>query len=131
MALSAKMRAFVEAYDGNGTAACRAAGYKGSDAVLATQAGRLLRKAEIRAAIDSRRAKSAKGRIADREERQRFWSKVMRSKRFELKDRLKASELLGRSEADFIEKHEHGGPDGSPLVVQVVSFADPEESADA
>jgi hypothetical protein len=33
----------------------------------------------------------------------------------EMKDRLKASELLGKSEGDFLERTEITGKDGSPL----------------
>ena len=41
--------------------------------------------------------------VAGRIERKEFWSHVMASEGFEIKDRLKASELLGRSECDFSE----------------------------
>lgn len=106
MGLSARQRKFAEVYDGNGTAACRAAGYRGSDAVLATQAGRLLRNAEIVELIRAREVKAIRPAIATREERQRFWTEVMQSDA-EMRDRLKASELLGKSEADFTERLEH------------------------
>jgi hypothetical protein len=33
-----------------------------------------------------------------------------------MKDRLRASELLGKSGGDFLERREITGPDGSPLV---------------
>jgi hypothetical protein len=33
----------------------------------------------------------------------------------EMKDRLKAAELLGKSQADFTEKLEHTGADGQPI----------------
>lgn len=42
--------------------------------------------------------------IATRQERQEFWTETMRDKREEMKSRQKASELLGKSEADFTEK---------------------------
>lgn len=41
----------------------------------------------------------------------------MRDKSAEMRDRLKASELLGKSEADFIDKLQASGPDGGPLLV--------------
>lgn len=109
MSLTARQQAFVDAFDGNGTAAARAAGYKGSDNTLAVQARRLLRNAQIRAAIDARLGPDAKKRIADREERQAFWTSVMRDANKKMDARLKASELLGKSEADFKEKVEHSG----------------------
>ena len=45
--------------------------------------------------------------IARRERRQIFWSDTMLDIAAEMKDRLKASELLGRSEKDFVDKIEH------------------------
>lgn len=45
--------------------------------------------------------------IADKKARQAFWSKVMADEAEDMKNRLKASELLGKSEKDFIEKVEH------------------------
>jgi hypothetical protein len=41
--------------------------------------------------------------IADRQERQKFWSMMMRDTSEDAKDRLKASDLLGKSEADFTD----------------------------
>lgn len=44
--------------------------------------------------------------VASGEQRQRFWSEVMWDAEAEMKDRLKASELLGRTQADFVERRE-------------------------
>ena len=73
---------------------------------------------------NSRQKKSA---IATREQRQAFWSDVMFGNvkqkvvvvvdgqdvevevPYSMRERLKASELLGRSEADFIDRHQHSG----------------------
>ncbi len=56
--LTAKEELFISHYlgdaKGNGTEAARLAGYKGSDATLATQSWRLLKNAEIRAHIRER-----------------------------------------------------------------------------
>lgn len=43
-------------------------------------------------------------RIADRIDRQVFWTNMMEDERAKPVERLKASELLGRSEGDFIER---------------------------
>lgn len=116
MSLTPKQQAFVDAYAGNGTSAARAAGYAGDDATLATTASRLLKKAEVRAALDKRvavveQAKAdvvaAAGRIATRVERQAFWTQVMCDVKADLRERLKASELLGRSFADFTDTLKH------------------------
>lgn len=107
--LTAKQRRFVEAYAGNGTEAARVAGYKGNDETLAQVAAENLRKPYLAEAIKSRESKVVKGLIANREERQKFWTEFMYSKQTKDSDRLKASELLARSEADFTDKLEHSG----------------------
>ena len=42
--------------------------------------------------------------IATRMERQEFWTEIMFAKNEETLTRLKASELLGRSECDFVDR---------------------------
>lgn len=110
--LTPKQQKFVDAYDGNGTAAARAAGYAGNDATLAQVASENLKKPEVLAAIQARNQVSAQvraavaqaGHIATRAERQAFWTQVMLNTGERTADRLKAAELLGRSEADFTDK---------------------------
>lgn len=92
---------------GNGTEAARLAGYKGKPKVLQVQASRLLSKAIMQAAIADRTKNDPL--VADRAARQQFWTSTMLDVEQKMPDRLKASELLGRSQADFIEKHEHSG----------------------
>lgn len=117
MALSHRQQAFVDAYTGNGTAAARAAGYGGDDATLAVQASRLLKLPKIQQALAARNAKVEAqvldnirvGLIAGRHQRQAFWTQVMNDVSAEMADRLRASELLGKSEADFTAKVQHDG----------------------
>ncbi len=104
-----RQQKFIELYSGNGTEAARLAGYSGDDKTLANVALKLLRKAEIKSAIEKRQTKSITKHIASREERQAFWTKVMEDSIEDMKNRLKASELLGKSNADFTEKIEHSG----------------------
>jgi phage terminase small subunit len=112
-ALTPKQRRFIEAYSGNGTEAARLAGYKGTDAVLGQVAYENLRKPEIAAAIKAREETESRALIANRAARQEFWTSVMRGtlgdSEVDMSARLKASELLGRSEADFTDKQEHSG----------------------
>lgn len=123
--LSERERRWVEAFmgeaAGNATKAARLAGYRGNAATLATQGRRLLRKAQIQEAIKLRVAEDPA--IATRQERQAFWTRVMLGrdefKKARLADRLKAAELLGKSQGDFIEKHEHRFPRAPSLVVEV------------
>lgn len=117
MALTPKQQAFVDAYDGNGTAAARAAGYKGTDNALGVQAHALLRNPKVLAAIQARTNLAPSLRadvtqaahIATRAERQAFWTQVMFDQSKKMTDRLKAAELLGKSEADFVDRLQHEG----------------------
>ena len=107
MALTTKMRAFVEAYCGNATEAALKAGY--SPRTAAFIGAENLKKPQIKEAIAEREKISSELRIADRQERQSFWTSVMRDPEEDMKNRLKAAELLGRSECDFVEKVELNG----------------------
>lgn len=113
--LTTREAAWVEAYTGNGVEACRIAGYRGNDNVLAVQASKLLRKPNVAAALAKRQAQRSAARIATRVERQEFWTDVLKDSVVDMHNRLKASELLGRSEADFVEKHQVTGANGNPL----------------
>lgn len=122
--LSQKHRVFVEAYDGDLIQAMRVAGYNGTDVYLKQKGEELLSLPLIKKAIEDRRKYVAnlKEVIATREERQALWSQIMKNDdpyrkeeldpngvpipegNIPLPIRLKASELLGKSEADFVEK---------------------------
>ena len=103
-ALSERRRRFVDAYmgeaPGNATKAAELAGYSPKTAYA--QGSRLLKNAEIRQAIDARQETDPK--VATRAERQEFWTWVMHDPAVPWKDRLRASELLGRSCADFLDR---------------------------
>ena len=107
MGLTAKQQAFVEAYDGNATQAALKAGY--SPRTAGVIGNENLKKPEIAAAIAERNAPASSARIATREERQAFWTGVMRDPAEKTQDRLRAAELLGKSECDFVEKVELNG----------------------
>lgn len=109
MALNARQKAFVAAYAGNATQAARDAGYTGSDATLGVTGHELLKNPKIAEAIKARETKRDSKRIATREERQAFWTEVFHDSEQNILARLKASELLGKSEADFIERQRHEG----------------------
>ena len=107
MALNAMRQAFVEAFCGNATEAALKAGYSPKTAY--SQGQRLLKNDEVKAAIAARQAPNSAARIADRQERQSFWTQIMRDPDEDMRNRLKAAELLGRSECDFVEKVELKG----------------------
>lgn len=102
--LTVKQQRFVDFYDGNGTEAARKAGYKGDRNQLHTIAAQNLQKLTIKQAIEKREEKRNKKDILSREERQKFWSDVTQDGDVQMRDRLRASELLGKSNADFIER---------------------------
>lgn len=102
--LTAKQKKFIAAYDGNATQAAIAAGYSKKTAKQIAQEN--LTKPYVAEAIAQRQEKEERKLIATRAERQRFWTEIMMAAEAELRDRLRASELLGKSEADFTEKVE-------------------------
>lgn len=101
--LSLKQLKFIEAYAGNGAEAARIAGYAGDAQALAMAADRLMRDDEIRQAIDARMKPVVQGVKWDREKLQEFWIGIADDPKVDLKHRLKASELLGRSQAIFTD----------------------------
>jgi phage terminase small subunit len=125
--LTPKQRKFIEAYTGNATEAARIAGYQGDDNVLGVTGYDLLRNPKIAQAIAEREERAITGLIASREDRQAFWTHVMNDPAVDMKERLKAAELLGKSQADFIDRHEHSGPDGK--AIPLASAPDKELSA--
>ena len=94
---------------GNATKAAVLAGYSQHSA--AAQASRLLKKRNVRDRIDQTAQNDQA--VWTREDRQRFWTAVAQGAGMyadaAMKDRLKASELLGKSQADFIDRHQHEG----------------------
>ena len=100
--MTPKQRRFVELYNGNATEAAIAAGYSRKTARSIGQ--RILTNVDIAEAIKAREDKELRHFIANREERQRLWTEIMNDPEMKTSDRLRASELLGRSEGDFIER---------------------------
>jgi phage terminase small subunit len=89
---------------GNGTMAATLAGYAGSYQTLSSVACDLLKNPNIQRAMEQ--VAEDDPLIATRCDRQRFWTKVMGDGGAEMRDRLKASELLGKTQADFVERRE-------------------------
>ena len=83
---------------GNATEAARLAGYRKPN----KQGPENLVKPGIQAALKVITGQVTSARIATVIERQEFWTAVMRDEKAEMKDRLKASELLGRGQQDFV-----------------------------
>jgi phage terminase small subunit len=47
--------------------------------------------------------------IADKSETKRFWTEIMRDENADIKDRLKASEFIAKTNGAFIDKKELQG----------------------
>lgn len=122
--LTSRQRKFIEVYAGNGTKAARLAGYRGTDNALAQAARALLRNPQISKAIRDREQQEVRPYVATRQERQQFWTRVMGDPKEEMAQRLRASELLGKSEADFSDKLQMTGKDGGPVQHQHVEDLD-------
>ena len=117
--LTAKQQRFVDVFDGNAIKAAIAAGY--SVKTAASIGAENLKKPQIIKAIKNREKQVVKPAVLDRNERQRFWTRIIKDETEEMKNWLRASELLGKSEGDFIERLRHEGELG--IIVQVVSYA--------
>jgi phage terminase small subunit len=116
--LTERQRRFCEAYasnGGNAFDAARKAGYKAAK----QQGAANMEIPVIKAAIEKLRLATTSAAIMTRQERQAFWTQVARSKDQDMKDRLKASELLGKSQGDFINRTEITGANGGPVVSEV------------
>ncbi|NCB17669.1 MAG: terminase small subunit [Synergistales bacterium] len=118
MGLTPKREAFVAAYAGNASAAALAAGYSPKTAHVIGH--ELLKKPEIQEAIQTRMGERLNPLVANREERQSFWSSVMRDRESDPKDRLRASELLGKSEGDFLDRIENRTLEAPSIVVNFI-----------
>lgn len=105
--LTERQRKFVLFYDGNATQAAIKAGYSKHTAHAIGQEN--LRKPTIKNALRERQDKKEAPIIASRQERQKFWTDVMKGKKVAMMNKLRASELLGKSEGDFIENTHHSG----------------------
>jgi phage terminase small subunit len=96
--LTDKQRLFVEAYCGDIKSAAIAAG------ITHDHGRRLATQSHIKEALSKRKETILGDLIANRAARQRFWTEVMRDKDEAIQNRLKASEILGKSEGDFVER---------------------------
>ena len=121
--LTEKQRRFCEAYAGNGgnaLQAAKSAGYSNPDPEGARQIG----KDRIREALEMLRQAETSTAIATRTERQETWTALMRNELLTPMERMKASELLGKAQGDFIERVENnvsGNAGGGTWTVVVVS----------
>lgn len=99
--LTDKQQRFIDCYDGDIKKAAKKA------KITYSYGRQLCTKSHILKAIRTRLDDKVRpGMIASRQDRQKFWSDVMNDSKQSMKDRLKSSELLGKSEMDFPNKVE-------------------------
>jgi phage terminase small subunit len=105
--LTTKQKAFCEFYAGNGGNATQAAIDAGYSENTAKEIGsENLTKPHILEYIRELSAPAENKRIASTTEIKEFWSSILRDDMEKTTDRLKASELLGKSAAMFIDRVE-------------------------
>lgn len=106
--MTTRQQKFVEEYIscGNASEAARRAGYKTKSNVVGA---RLLAKDSIKQKITKLSSKDSKKRIATARDIKEFLSRVMDDETQDMKDRLKASDLLGKTKALYIERREVTG----------------------
>ncbi|MBN1125269.1 MAG: hypothetical protein JXA82_09690 [Sedimentisphaerales bacterium] len=110
--MTVRQQRFVDCFDGDIKAAAQKAD------LSYDYCRRLVTKSHILEAIQTRQETEIRPcDIAGRQERQSFWSQIMRDPGEDIKNRLRASELLGRSEADFTDNHNHSFPEGCGVLV--------------
>jgi phage terminase small subunit len=118
-----RRRAFAEAIAKgmNGQDAARAAGWKGAASSLKVKASNALRHPEVQARLAELREATSSDAVATVKEMKEFWTSVMRGEVNSaspvtgipivptIADRLKAAELLGKTEALFVDRKKHEG----------------------
>lgn len=107
--LNARQKKFAELYaaSGNATQAAIGAGY--SVKTAPTNSDKLLKNTKVRAYLEELTKSAESSRIATITELREFWTATLREGDNDYKDRLKASELLGKSMGAFLERREHSG----------------------
>ncbi len=110
------VEAIAVAFTSNGRkqeAAMLAVGY--SKAYANSYCGKLWEDNRIIQAIARIDNANNKINIATRSQRQAFWTEIYNDQTKNMADRLRASELLGRSEADFVDVHQTKGDDAPTM----------------
>lgn len=111
MKLTVKQKKFADYYisSGNATESAIKAGYSKK---TATETGyENLRKPHIARYIEERNKELASNRIADMQEVKELWTNILRGQKegIEIKDILKASEYIAKTNGAFLDKVEHSG----------------------
>ena len=120
-ALSRKQLAFIDLYDGNLEQTALKAGY--SKTCAKRTAIKNMHNNTIRHLIEQKRQIEIKPLVMDRIKRQEFWTKIILDEAIPIKDRLRASELLGKSEGDFLERVDLSGETTTRIKITRLNIA--------
>ena len=107
--LTQKQKKFAQNYveTGNASQSYISAGYSAKTVEIAGSEGaKLLKNPLVVGEIDRLNSEIASKKIASATERQQYLTAVMRSSHEETKDRIRATEILGKMQGDFIERVE-------------------------
>jgi len=107
--LTPKQLRFIAAFvkGQSAQAAAVEAGY--SKATSRSKAHTWLKSPRFAAAVAAMKAERLREDIADADELRRVWTQILRDPKEATRDRLKAAELLGKSQGMFLERVEHSG----------------------
>lgn len=125
--LNPKQMKWAEHYaaTGNALQSAISAGYSAKSA--RSQSDRMLKNAEVMRYVAELTQPAQNARIATAQERQEFWTAVMRgdvtdeSGTLRFADRLKASELLSKAQGEQVEKHVVTGAGGGPVQTMTIT----------
>lgn len=108
MGLNIRQKKFADYVieSGNASMAYHKAGYQAEGNAAEVGASRLLRNVKVMEYINERNAELDTQFIADIIETKRFWTDVMRDEGADMRDRLRASEYIAKTNGAFIEKRE-------------------------
>ena len=114
--LSPKQKMFCELYaqSGNATLAAREAGY--SEKYANREGCRLLDIPRLAEYIHELARSESSDRIATAVERQEILTSMLRNSEADPKDRLRAIEILGRAQGDFIDRINVTGPTSLSII---------------
>ena len=119
--LNPKQKAFCDDYlkSGNATQSYKDV-YKVSDKVAGAAAPRLLENVRVKEHLKERQSKVDRKRIASIEDVQAFWAETMADQDANRSDRLKASELIAKSNAMFTENLNVGAKEDAKVTFEIV-----------
>jgi len=113
--LTERQKRFVDLWNGKGKETAKLAGYKQPQYA----AVRCLKIVNICQLINFKKDKELKPGILNREQRQKFWSDMMLNSEATRIEQLKASDLLGKSEGDFLLKVDVGNTGDKPFKILI------------